>query len=362
MKTANVSSAINTLVINNVTQQEYYALSAAGQTVSSELYIIDPDSVNLDARGDWVTNVKTPELSSDAANKAYVDSQLSNAGGGFSFERYWPEYNSAAQTYVLKPGRFNILSNAISDGDNLVLEDYTKDNVYKVQLTGNASVSATVNILVDTNAGDVLPGAYTDNTIASCLTAVPPKQICNFEISYGNVTLDYDYNGDALRTVYLFPTGPQIYGEEGYESYGIMPYDNATNHLGVNRGAEQYSNKPVDVIMPIARRVNKVLRMRHFTISLEQPFGERGMQFRFPQKDQAGQDLSYVFMCGEMAARYPNQGDVLTFVEHQRGQLFVSLENADQNLRYQFVTPVPSNGIVTMKDRHVNYVHITTTS
>jgi len=82
--------------VNNVTQQEYIALSAAGQTVSSELYIIDPDSVNLDARGDWVTNVKTPELSSDAANKAYVDSQLSNAGGGFSFEIYYPPYNSAA--------------------------------------------------------------------------------------------------------------------------------------------------------------------------------------------------------------------------------------------------------------------------
>ena len=96
IKIANVSSTVSTLVINNVTQQEYLALSAANQTVSSELYVIDPDSVNLDARGDWVTNVKTPELSSDAANKAYVDSQLSNAGGGFSFETYYPPYNSVA--------------------------------------------------------------------------------------------------------------------------------------------------------------------------------------------------------------------------------------------------------------------------
>ena len=44
IKTTNVSSRLPDLVINDVTREEYIALSAAGQTVSSELYLVRPDT------------------------------------------------------------------------------------------------------------------------------------------------------------------------------------------------------------------------------------------------------------------------------------------------------------------------------
>lgn len=120
-----ISSKINDLVINSVTKAEYDAMLSAGTLCSNQLYSID--SLQLDARGDWIVNVKTPDLSSDAANKAYVDSQLSNAGGGYAFDIYNPPLDSVNNMYVLKPGKFNILSNTVGDGCVLVLENYDKN-------------------------------------------------------------------------------------------------------------------------------------------------------------------------------------------------------------------------------------------
>lgn len=66
-----LSSKLDELVVNNVTKAQYDVMLSAGTLCSDQLYSID--SLQLDARDDWVINVKTPELSSDAANKAYVD-------------------------------------------------------------------------------------------------------------------------------------------------------------------------------------------------------------------------------------------------------------------------------------------------
>jgi hypothetical protein len=77
-----------------------------------------------------------------------------------------------------------------------------------------------VNLLVDTNAGDILPGAYSDNNIASCLTKIAKGVVYNFEVSYGNVTFDNDFNGDSLRTLYPCGVNP-VYGG-GYEKYELI--------------------------------------------------------------------------------------------------------------------------------------------
>ena len=261
----------------------------------------------------------------------------------------------------MKPGKFNILSAKINPGDNLVLEDYTQDNVYKVQLTGNNETSAMLNVLVDANAGDMLPGAYRDDTIASCLTVVAPKQVYNFEVSYGNLILNGDYNGDALRTLYPFPAGAHAYGGEGYEAYGVMPLDNACNHLTIDSD-EQYNDKVFYVMIPGRVRTNKVRRMRRFSIMLKSEFSERGMQFQFSSKDVNNGGVHYNFICGSQYATRPRQGDVIVFDEYQKDKFYVDVKNSDQNAWYQFATPAPVGGVVTMKDRCINYINIKATA
>ena len=218
-----------------------------------------------------------------------------------------------------------------------------------------------MNILVDTNAGDVLPGAYRDDTIASCLTVVAPRQVYNFEVSYGSLTIEGDCNSDALRTLYPFPAGSSIYGQTGYDAYGVMPLDNACNHLSVGPSTD-YDGKTFHIVIPGRVRTNKVRRMRRFSIMLRDEFAERGMQFQFPSKDVNGGSVSYTFVCGSQYAQNPKQGDVVIFDEYQKDKFYVDVKNVDQNVWYQFTTPTPSEGVVAMKDRCVNYVNIKATA
>lgn len=71
-----ISTDVPKVIINKVLPEEYDDLSARGLLREDQLYVIESDI--LDAKGNWVKNVKTPTLSSDAANKEYVDS---HAGG-----------------------------------------------------------------------------------------------------------------------------------------------------------------------------------------------------------------------------------------------------------------------------------------
>jgi len=186
--------------------------------------------------------------------------------------------------------------------------------VYKVQLTGNAATAVSVNLLVDTNAGDVLPGAYSDSSIASCLTKIARGEVYNFEVSYGNVTFDNDFNGDSLRTLNPYGINP-IYGG-GYEKYELMPLNNACNHLSIAASNSEYDNMQFNLAIPCGVRTNKVRRMRQFSISFKTEFSERGMSLNFPSTDINGSSLSWQFVCGWQYAKAPKRGDVLTFTEY----------------------------------------------
>lgn len=52
----------------------------------------------------------------------------------------------------------------------------------------------------------------------------------------------------------------------------------------------------------------------------------------------------------------------MTFDEYQKDRFYVDVKNVDQNVWYQFTTPTPSEGVVAMKDRCVNYVNIKATA
>ena len=61
-------------VINTISKENYDQLSADGQLQQNQLYFVD--DAPIDAKGAKVSNVATPELSSDAATKGYVDAAL----------------------------------------------------------------------------------------------------------------------------------------------------------------------------------------------------------------------------------------------------------------------------------------------
>ena len=80
-----------------------------------------------------------------------------------------------------------------------------------------------------------------------------------FEVSYGNVTVNDDYNGDALAIV-----KPYCIVEEPIDSYGpglstwhILPVDNACNYLSTVLNGTVYH-----LHMPPQQNVNGMRRMR----------------------------------------------------------------------------------------------------
>ena len=64
------------LSVVKITGEEYYKLVADEKTNPSALYVID--DLHLNAYDQTIRNVASPELSDDAANKNYVDSEISN--------------------------------------------------------------------------------------------------------------------------------------------------------------------------------------------------------------------------------------------------------------------------------------------
>ena len=66
----------------HISQDEYHQKVIDGTVLSNELYIVSSDTFNMyDER---IVNLAEPELSSDAATKAYVDSKATAAAEDIS--------------------------------------------------------------------------------------------------------------------------------------------------------------------------------------------------------------------------------------------------------------------------------------
>ena len=68
-------TTLSNLIISKISQTKFNELREAGQLNENELYIVENET--LDALSNVIKNVGTPVLSSDAANKAYVDGKTS---------------------------------------------------------------------------------------------------------------------------------------------------------------------------------------------------------------------------------------------------------------------------------------------
>ena len=73
---------VESLSALHISQDEYHQKVVAGTVLSNELYIVSSDTFNMyDER---IVNLAEPELSSDAATKAYVDSKAAAAAEDIS--------------------------------------------------------------------------------------------------------------------------------------------------------------------------------------------------------------------------------------------------------------------------------------
>ena len=73
---------VGSLSVLHVSQDEYHQKVVAGTVLSNELYIVSSDTFNMyDER---IVNLAEPELSSDAATKAYVDGKAASAAEDIS--------------------------------------------------------------------------------------------------------------------------------------------------------------------------------------------------------------------------------------------------------------------------------------
>lgn len=73
---------VESLSVLHISQDEYHQKVVDGTVLSNELYIVSSDTFNMyDER---IVNLAEPELSSDAATKAYVDSKAASAAEDIS--------------------------------------------------------------------------------------------------------------------------------------------------------------------------------------------------------------------------------------------------------------------------------------
>lgn len=73
---------VESLSALHISQDEYHQKVVAGTVLSNELYIVSSDTFNMyDER---IVNLAEPELSSDAATKAYVDNKAASAAEDIS--------------------------------------------------------------------------------------------------------------------------------------------------------------------------------------------------------------------------------------------------------------------------------------
>ena len=73
---------VESLSVLHISQDEYHQKVIDGTVLSNEFYIVSSDTFNMyDER---IVNLAEPELSSDAATKAYVDSKAASAAEDIS--------------------------------------------------------------------------------------------------------------------------------------------------------------------------------------------------------------------------------------------------------------------------------------
>ena len=73
---------VESLSALHISQDEYHQKVVDGTVLSNELYIVSSDTFNMyDER---IVNLAEPELSSDAATKAYVDNKAASAAEDIS--------------------------------------------------------------------------------------------------------------------------------------------------------------------------------------------------------------------------------------------------------------------------------------
>lgn len=73
---------VASLSVLHVSQDEYHQKVVSGTVLSNELYVVSCDTFNMyDER---IVNLAEPELDSDAATKAYVDSKAASAAEDIS--------------------------------------------------------------------------------------------------------------------------------------------------------------------------------------------------------------------------------------------------------------------------------------
>jgi hypothetical protein len=100
------------LSVIKLTEDDYNTLVYTGQIDKDALYVVENE--NLNAYGKTINNVGTPELSSDAANKDYVDTLVnstSSSGGGV-------DWSNAIRTTVPNPGAGKPASYTIPEDGN----------------------------------------------------------------------------------------------------------------------------------------------------------------------------------------------------------------------------------------------------
>lgn len=99
--------AINQLIINKLSQDQYNELAEAGAISANQLYFVEADG-DIDAASGTIENVADPINNTDAANKQYVDNTISSNLSNLS--------STVSSTYALKT--------QIPDAEGLGLSNY----------------------------------------------------------------------------------------------------------------------------------------------------------------------------------------------------------------------------------------------
>lgn len=114
------------LSVVKITGEEYYKLVADEKTNPSALYVVD--DLHLNAYDQTIRNVASPELSDDAANKDYVDSEISNT------KYYVDSEISSTKDYVdseiskIPQPKWGRIEGNVEDQKDLVKVNYPLDN------------------------------------------------------------------------------------------------------------------------------------------------------------------------------------------------------------------------------------------
>lgn len=129
------------LSVQNLTEDEYHALTPEERAISNMLYVVEYEDDNM--YGERIRNVADPVDNQDAATKKYVDSQMSNVKVPTKTSQL---YNDSG--FLTK---HQSLSNYYTkdEVDEIAGDYYTKDEV--VEISGNLSQKSVVKLSVPEN-------------------------------------------------------------------------------------------------------------------------------------------------------------------------------------------------------------------